>query len=80
MHDRVSLDPKSPHYLPKEKTQNLGVKLNGVERKGDVYEFCVSEGWIRVQMMRGGKVISERGKILLTKLRGEVKVFDRRSV
>ena len=77
-YDHVSLDPKSPHYLPPSKTDNIGVKLNGKERKGDVHEFCVSEGWIRVQLKQGGRLRSERGKLILMKLRGEVKIFNKR--
>ena len=80
MQDHVSTDKKSPHYLPPEITSNIGVTFNGKERKADVCEFCVSEGWIRVHTMRNGRPVLERGKILLTKLRGEVKVFNRAAV
>lgn len=78
-YDHVSLDPKSPHFLPSDKTDHIGVKLNGVERKPDVREFCVSEGWAKVQLMQNGRPRAERGKIMTIKLRGEVKIFDRRS-
>lgn len=80
MYDHVSTNKKSPHYQPPEITSNLGVMFNGKERKADVCEFCVSEGWIRVHTMRNGHIRSERGKVLLTKLRGEVTVFDRAAV
>ena len=62
-YDHVSLNPKSPYYLPPEKSANIGVKLDGKERNADVYEFCVSEGWIKIQLRQNGRVRTERGKL-----------------
>lgn len=76
MHDHVSIDPKSPHYLPPDKTRWIGVEFDGEDRKADVYEFCVTEGWILVHEMQGDMPRLEHGEIVLTKLHGEVKVFD----
>ena len=58
--DRVCITPTSPFYL--EDYRKLGVMSQGVARN-DVVEFCVSEGWFRVYVLRNGKpVMGERGQ------------------
>ena len=52
---------------------DIGIRLNDKERK-DVQEYCVSEGWVKVQ---AGKTLDRSGGPLLIKLRGKVEAFYR---
>ena len=45
--DRLSTDPRSPHYNADVLKHDIGIRFNGAE-KTNVEEYCVSEGWIRV--------------------------------
>jgi len=73
--DRLSIDPKSPHYNEEVLKRDVGILFNGEERT-NVEEYCVSEGWIRVAAGRGK---DRRGNPLLMKLRGTVKPFFKES-
>jgi hypothetical protein len=66
--DRLSIDPKSPHYDEKLLERGIGIRFKGVE-KTNVEEYCVSEGWIRVTV---GKSLDRHGNPLTMKLTGEV--------
>ena len=69
--DRLSVNPKSPHYVEEILKRNIGVRFNGVE-KTNVEEYCVSEGWIRVA---AGKAVDRRGNPLTMKISGTVEPF-----
>ena len=69
--DRLSVDPKSPHYDGQVLQREIGIRFNGVE-KTNVEEYCVSEGWIRVA---AGKAVDRKGRPITVKLRGEVAPF-----
>ena len=69
--DRLSSDPTSPHYDADLLARGVGVRFKGVE-KTNVEEYCVSEGWIRVQ---AGKAKDRKGNPLTIKLSGPVEVF-----
>ncbi len=71
--DRLSIDPRSPHYLPAVFEHPVGIRFNGKERT-DVEEYCLSEGWIRVP---AGKTLDRKGNPLLIKLKGQVEAFYR---
>lgn len=71
--DRLSVDPASPHHVAAVLEHDIGIRLNGQERK-DVEEYCLSEGWIKVAV---GKKVDRRGRPLLIKLRGRVEAFYR---
>lgn len=71
--DRLSVDPRSPHYVTAVLEHHIGIRFNGQER-GDVEEYCVSEGWIKVA---NGKTRDRRGNPLLMKLKGTVEPFYR---
>lgn len=65
--DRVAIDRKSPFFWPNYK--KLGVKIDGEIRRRDVIEFCVSEGWARVQVRDSmGRLVvdTEKGDEWLT--------------
>jgi Protein of unknown function (DUF3297) len=69
--DRLSNDPRSPFYNEKLLEQDVGVRFKGVE-KTNVAEYCISEGWIRVE---AGKTKDRHGNPLTIKLSGPVEVF-----
>ena len=71
--DRLSNNPKSPHYNEAALERGIGIRFNGVE-KTTVEEYCVSEGWIRQAV---GKTVDRKGKPLLIKLKGTVEAFYR---
>jgi hypothetical protein len=71
--DRLSVDPRSPHYVAAVFEHDVGIRLNDKERR-DVQEYCVSEGWVKVP---AGKTLDRSGAPLLIKLSGKVEAFYR---
>jgi hypothetical protein len=71
--DRLSNDPSSPHYDAEALKRDVGVRFRGIE-KTNVAEYCVSEGWIRVE---AGKTKDRHGNPLTIKLTGPVEVYFR---
>jgi hypothetical protein len=69
--DRLSIDPDSPHFNADVLQRGIGIRFKGNERR-DVEEYCISEGWIRVQ---AGKTVDRRGKPLTLKLNGPVEAW-----
>jgi len=71
--DRLSVDPRSPYYVAAVVEHDIGILLNGKERK-DVQEYSISEGWVKVP---AGKTVDRKGRPLLIKLTGKVEPFYR---
>ena len=71
--DRLSIDPKSPYHKREFFQRDVGIRLNGQERR-DVEEYCISEGWIHVPV---GKTRDRKGNPLTIKLKGKVEPFFR---
>jgi hypothetical protein len=69
--DRLSVNPKSPHYSEEVLKRDVGIRFNGVE-KTNVEEYCVSEGWIRVS---AGKARDRFGNAITIKLKGKVEPY-----
>ena len=69
--DRLSTNPKSPHYDEALLTKGVGIKFDGQE-KTNVEEYCVSEGWIRVA---AGKSKDRYGNPMIIKLTGTVEAY-----
>jgi hypothetical protein len=69
--DRLSNDPGSPYYDGDALTRDVGIRFKGVE-KTNVSEYCVSEGWIRVEV---GKTKDRYGNRLTIKLTGPVEAY-----
>lgn len=71
MPDRLSVDPRSPHFNAEVLRRGIGVRFKGKERT-DVEEYCLSEGWIRVAL---GRKMGRDGRPLTIKLTGDVEVW-----
>jgi hypothetical protein len=71
--DRLSIDPRSPHFAQDLLERGITILFNGKERF-DVEEYCLSEGWIKVP---AGKTVGRRGRPLLIKLKGQVQASVR---
>ena len=71
--DRLSTDPKSPHYDADLLARDVGIRFKGVE-KTNVEEYCVSEGWVRVAV---GKTMARDGSPMTMKLQGKVEPYLR---
>ena len=69
--DHLSIDPRSPHFVAAIFEHEIGIRFNGKER-GDVEEYCISEGWIKVP---AGKTVDRKGNPLMLKLKGQVEAF-----
>jgi hypothetical protein len=71
--DRLSVQPRSPHYNAAVFEFDIGIRLNGKERF-DVEEYCISEGWVKVP---AGKAVDRRGQPLLMTMKGKVEAYYR---
>ncbi|MDP2716652.1 DUF3297 family protein [Rheinheimera sp.] len=71
--DRLSVNPRSKHYVAEIFEHDIGIKLNGKERF-DVEEYCISEGWVKAA---SPKALDRRGQPLLMTLKGTVEAFYR---
>ena len=69
--DRLSINPNSPHFDGDLLEKGIGIRFNGVE-KTNVEEYCISEGWVRVQ---AGKTMDRKGQPLTIKLNGPVEAW-----
>ena len=67
----MSTDPNSAYYDAAVLKRDVGVRFKGVE-KSNVAEYCVSEGWIRVE---AAKTKDRYGNPLLIKLSGAVEAY-----
>jgi len=71
--DRLSIDPRSPHYNAAVFEHDVGIRLNDKEFN-NVGEYCISEGWIKIP---AGKALDRKGNPMMTKLKGKVEAFYR---
>ena len=69
--DRLSVNPKSPHYDEAVLQRGVGVRFRGVE-KTNVEEYCVSEGWVR---LAAGNARDRFGNPMTVKLSGTVEPY-----
>lgn len=69
--DRLSVNPKSPHFDAGTLERGIGIRFKDRVRT-DVEEYCISEGWIRVQ---AGKTMDRKGQPLTLKLSGPVEAW-----
>lgn len=69
--DRLSVNPKSPHFNAELLQRGIGIRFKGNQRR-DVEEYSISEGWVRVQL---GKKVDRKGDPLTIKLSGPVEAW-----
>ena len=70
--DRLSLNPRSPYFNEAILSRGVGIRFNGQE-KTNVEEYCVSEGWIRIEA--GGRSRDRHGNPMTIKLKGKVEPY-----
>ena len=71
--DRLSTNPKSPHFDADALQRGVGIRFKGVE-KTNVEEYCLSEGWVR---MAAGNSRDRFGNPMTIKVSGPVEAYFR---
>jgi hypothetical protein len=69
--DRLSISPRSPWYDADKLMRGIGIRFKGNVRH-NVEEYCISEGWVRVQ---AGRTMDRKGKPLMLKVSGDVEAW-----
>jgi hypothetical protein len=69
--DRLSVNPRSDYFEADKLRRGIGIRFKGVQRH-NVDEYCISEGWVRVQ---AGRTMDRHGQPLTIKLTGEVEAW-----
>jgi hypothetical protein len=69
--DRLAISPRSEFFDADLLGRGVGIRFKGVVRN-NVEEYCISEGWVRVQ---AGKTMDRRGNPLTIKLNGPVEAW-----
>jgi Protein of unknown function (DUF3297) len=69
--DRLSTNPRSPHFDMEVLKRGIGIRFKDRVRT-DVEEYCLSEGWVRVA---AGKTRDRFGQPLTIKLSGPVEAW-----
>ena len=69
--DHLAINPSSPYFDSDLLQRGVGIRFKGVQRH-NVEEYCISEGWIRVQ---AGKSLDRKGQPLTIKLNGPVEAW-----
>jgi len=69
--DRLSVNPRNAHFDQSALERGVGIRFKDRVRT-DVEEYCISEGWIRVQ---AGKTMDRKGQPLTLKLNGPVEAW-----
>lgn len=69
--DRLAINPRSPHFDADTLRRGIGIRFKGVVRN-NVEEYCISEGWVRVQ---AGRTMDRKGNPLTLKLNGPVEAW-----
>jgi hypothetical protein len=69
--DRLAINPRSPYFDADLLQRGIGIRFKGVVRN-NVEEYCISEGWVRVQ---AGKTLDRKGNPLTIKLQGPVEAW-----
>ena len=69
--DHLAINPRSPFFNADQLERGIGIRFKGGVRT-NVEEYCISEGWIRVQ---AGKTMDRKGNPLTLKLNGPVEAW-----
>ena len=69
--DHLSVNPRNPHFDAEKLQRGVGIRFKDRVRT-DIEEYCISEGWVRVQ---AGKSMDRHGQPLTIKLTGPVEAW-----
>jgi len=69
--DRLAANQNSPFFDEALLRRGIGIRFKGQQRR-DVEEYCISEGWVRVQV---GRKMDRNGQPLTIKLNGPVEAW-----
>ncbi|WP_353229823.1 DUF3297 family protein [Novosphingobium sp.] len=69
--DRLAIQPRSPWFDGDLLARGIGIRFKGTVRN-NVEEYCISEGWVRVQ---AGRTLDRKGNPLTIKLQGAVEAW-----
>ena len=69
--DRLSVNPRSDHFDADVLQRGVGIRFKDRVRT-DIEEYCISEGWVRVQ---AGRTMDRKGQPLTLKLNGPVEAW-----
>jgi hypothetical protein len=69
--DRLAINPASPYFDGEKLQRGVGIRFKGVVRT-NIEEYCVSEGWVRVQ---AGRTLDRYGRPMTIKLNGPVEAW-----
>ena len=69
--DRLAISPRSPFFDQDVLMRGVGIRFKGTVRT-NIEEYCISEGWVRVQ---AGKTMDRHGQPLTIKLTGPVEAW-----
>lgn len=69
--DHLAINPASPHFDGEKLQRGVGIRFKGAVRT-NVEEYCISEGWVRVQ---AGRTMDRKGQPLTLKLNGPVEAW-----
>ena len=69
--DRLSVNPRNEYFDGETLQRGVGIKFKDRVRT-DIEEYCISEGWVRVQ---AGKTVDRKGNPLTIKLTGAVEAW-----
>jgi hypothetical protein len=69
--DRISVNPRSDYFDAEKLQRGVGIRFKDRVRT-DIEEYCISEGWVRVQ---AGKTVDRKGNPLTIKLTGPVEAW-----
>lgn len=69
--DHLSVNPRNEFFDADTLQRGVGIKFKDRVRT-DIEEYCISEGWVRVQ---AGKTVDRKGNPLTIKLTGPVEAW-----
>ena len=69
--NRISVHPGSEFFDAEMLQRGVGIRFKGNVRR-DIEEYCIAEGWVRVQ---AGKTMDRHGRPLTIKLTGPVEAW-----
>ena len=69
--NHIAVDPRNEFFSAELLQRGVGIRFKGKVRR-DIEEYCIDEGWVRVQ---AGKSMDRHGRPLLLKLTGPVEAW-----